>query len=76
MQLSWSTPADIAAALLTAYPAADRLALSHGQLLQLIHTLPGFRDSVTPPKPAWLDHILWTWMRLADSGIEERKQQA
>ena len=66
MSLSWSNSADIAAALLKAYPEADRLSLDRDRLLHLISSLPGFKDQPVPPKPAYLDHILWTWMRLAD----------
>lgn len=70
MPLSWSNPAGIAAALLQAYPETDRLSLSREQLLQLIRALPGFTDQTPPPGPAWLDHIRWTWMRLADGDNE------
>jgi FeS assembly protein IscX len=70
VQLSWSNQADIAAALLKNYPEADRLSLKHGQLLKLITSLPEFKDTASPPKPSCLDHILWTWMRLADSDLE------
>ena len=75
MRLSWSNQADIAAALCGAYPDVDRLSLNHDQLLQLIHSLPDFDDTPTPPLPASLDHILWTWMRLAhgDSEVQERR---
>lgn len=66
MLLSWSRPADIAAALLQAYPEMDRLSLGRDHLLRLILALPGFHDRPEPPQPANLDHILWTWMRLAD----------
>lgn len=75
MQLTWSTPAEIATALLAAYPEMDRLSLSREQILALVLTLPSFHDSGTPPQPACLDHILWTWMRLADSGFEEKEQR-
>ncbi|MBI3441632.1 MAG: Fe-S cluster assembly protein IscX [Proteobacteria bacterium] len=70
MQLSWSNSAGIATALLEVYPDTDRLSLSHDQLLQLIVSLPNFKDAASPPKPAYLDHILWTWMRIADTGFE------
>jgi FeS assembly protein IscX len=70
MQLSWSHQADIAAALLKKYPETDRLSLGHDRLLKLILSLPEFKDSSTPPKPAYLDHILWTWMRLAGADFE------
>ena len=66
MTLSWSRPADIAAALLKAYPEADRLALGHAQILEMILNLPEFRDTPSPPKNTYLDHVKWTWMRLAD----------
>jgi FeS assembly protein IscX len=66
MSLSWSNQADIAAALLKNYPEADRLSLKHDQLLRLIAALPDFKDTLTPPGPSCLDHVLWTWMRLAD----------
>lgn len=70
MQLSWSNQADIAAVLLKEYPETDRLSLDHDQLLKLILALPAFRDAPTPPQPACLDHILWTWMRLAGADFE------
>ena len=66
MRLSWSNQTDIAAALLEAYPEIDRLSLNHDRLLRFIHALPAFDDLPTPPRPACLDHVLWTWMRLAD----------
>ncbi len=68
MRLSWSNQKDIAAALVTAHPECDRLSLSHESLLDLIVSLPDFEDAAVPPQPECLDHILWTWMRLADSG--------
>lgn len=70
MQLTWSNQAGIAAALLKAYPEADRLSLGREGLLRLIQSLPQFHDTGTPPQPACLDHILWTWMRLADTDLE------
>ncbi len=66
MPLSWSHSADIAAALLKNHPDATRLSLTHDSLLNMIVALPDFADAPTPPKPAYLDHVLWTWMRLAD----------
>lgn len=66
MGLSWANSVDIATALLEAYPETDRLALNHDRLLPLILALPGFNDTRMPPQPKYLDHILWTWMRLAD----------
>ena len=66
MTLSWSNQAEIAKALLKTYPETDRLALNHDSLTQLIFSLPGFGDIPVPPRPSFLDHILWTWMRLAD----------
>ena len=71
MQLSWSNQADIAAALLKTYPETDRLSLGHGQLLNLILSLPDFKGAAVPPQPACLDHIKWTWMRLADTCLEK-----
>ena len=75
MRLSWSNQTDIAAALLEAYPDIDRLSLNHDRLLQLIHTLPAFDDAAVPSRPVYLDHILWTWMRLAgcDPEMQERR---
>ena len=70
MRLSWSNQMDIAAALVEAYPEMDRLSLNHDRLLQLIHALPAFDDAPFPPQPICLDHILWTWMRLADPDSE------
>jgi FeS assembly protein IscX len=72
MRLSWSNLSGIAAALLETYPDADRLALNHDCLLQLIRALPGFADVTVTPPPKCLDHILWTWMRLADEDNRER----
>jgi FeS assembly protein IscX len=71
MQLSWSHPAEIAAALLKAHPEADRLSLKRDHLTRLIISLPGFKDGSKPPKPEFLDHILWTWMRLAEQDADE-----
>ena len=73
MWLSWSNQTDIAVALLEAYPEMDRLSLNHDRLLPLILALPAFNDTPVPPRPACLDHILWTWMRLADDGFEEKE---
>lgn len=74
MRLSWSSQTEISAALLEAYPDMDRLSLNHDRLLQIIHKLPGFDDAPVPPSPACLDHILWTWMRLADSDCEAQER--
>jgi FeS assembly protein IscX len=65
MHLSWKEQDRIAKALLTAYPEQDRLALNLEQLRQLIVALPGFQDTPQPPGDAWLNKILWTWMRMA-----------
>lgn len=70
--LSWSNQAEIAAALLKEHPDIDRLSLSHDHLLQLILALPDFRDRPHPPTSHHLNHILWTWMRLADSDAGEK----
>ena len=75
MQLSWSTQAEIAAALLQAYPEADRVALSRDDLLHMIVTLPDFKDKPNPPQPACLDHIRWIWMRLADVGFDDERRR-
>ena len=37
--------------------------------------LPDFNDAPTPPRPACLDHILWTWMRLADDDLSEERER-
>jgi FeS assembly protein IscX len=74
MRLSWANQKDIAAALLGAYPDIDRLSLNHDHLLQLIHSLPAFDDAPAPPRAACLDHILWTWMRLADEAPPGRER--
>ncbi len=66
MPLSWSHATEIATALLQEHPDAVRLSRTHDDLLRMICALPGFADAPTPPKPAYLDHILWTWMRLAN----------
>lgn len=66
MQLSWLEQDRIAEALWATYPEQDRLALDPEALRLLITTLPDFSDALYPPGPAWLDKILWTWMRLAD----------
>lgn len=66
MQLSWSDQDRIAEALWATYPEQDRLALGSDALRRLIISLPAFKDDVQPPGAAWLDKILWTWMRLAD----------
>lgn len=76
MQLFWSDQADIAAALLKAYPETDRLSLSHDRLLDLVLSLPDFKGEAVPPKPSYLDHILWTWMRLADADSETVARRA
>jgi FeS assembly protein IscX len=72
MPLSWSNQVEIAAALLKEHPDMERLSLSHDRLLQMILSLPGFQGAAVPPQPACLDHILWTWMRLADAPSERK----
>lgn len=69
-QMLWSKNADIAAALLHAYPEVDRLALTREQLSEMVISLPGFADAPQAPSTRYLDHILWTWMRLADEDRE------
>jgi len=69
MRLSWSNPSGIAAALLLACPEEDRLALDHARLTELVLALPGFDGSTAAPSAQTLDHIRWTWMRLADEGF-------
>ena len=76
MQLSWSHSADIAAALLKAYPEVDRLLLSREQVLNLIISLPEFAGEPQPPKPEYIDHIKWTWMRLADQAGDMRERKS
>lgn len=66
MQLSWSDQDRIAEALWATYPEQDRLALGSEELRRLIIALPTFNDAPQPPATAWLDKILWTWMRIAD----------
>ncbi len=75
MLLSWSNQTAIAAALLAAHPETERLSLGRDRLLQMIVALPGFNDKPVPPQPACLDHILWTWMRLADDGCGEKERR-
>ena len=43
-----------------------RLELGLDELQQMVVTLPEFTGPENPPKPAHLEAILWTWMRLAD----------
>lgn len=66
MPLCWSQATDIARALIAQHPDAVRVSLTRETLQDMVRDLPGFTDAPTPPKPAYLDHILWTWMRLAD----------
>lgn len=66
MQLSWSDQDRVAEALWATYPEQDRLALGSEELRLLIISLPEFKDQPQPPGAAWLDKILWTWMRIAD----------
>ena len=75
MRLTWSNQADIAAALHDAHPEMDRLSLPHNELLRLILALPGFEDTSVPPLPACLDHILWTWMRMAHGEYQLEKRR-
>lgn len=74
MRLSWSNQTDIAAALMKAYPDMDRLSLTPDYLLRLIQALPEFSDSSPPPHAKSLDHIRWTWMRLADEGFDDERR--
>lgn len=64
--LTWTNPIGIAQALLREHPEQDRLSLSGEALRVLVVALPGFSDSVAPPKPAYLDAVRWAWMRIAD----------
>jgi FeS assembly protein IscX len=66
MPFSWSDRESIARALIETYPTAARLELGLDELQQMVVTLPDFTGPETPPKPAHLEAILWTWMRLAD----------
>lgn len=66
MQLSWSQQDRLAEALWAAYPEQDRLTLDPEALRRLIIALPGFNDAPQPPSRAWLNKVLWTWMRIAD----------
>jgi len=66
--LTWSDSAAVAAALARAHPCTERLSLTPEDLRRRVLALPGFFGSEDPPSPKILDHILWTWMRLADGG--------
>jgi len=68
MQLSWSDRENIAKALMQNFPETERLSLPLDQLKQMVVSLPEFSGPPEPPKPAHLESILWTWMRLADEG--------
>ena len=68
MQLFWSDVTGIAEALCRAYPEEDRLAVDAPRLKEMILALPEFGDKPNPPRQAYLDSVLWTWMRLADEG--------
>lgn len=70
MPLSWSDRERIARALIETYPTTERLELSLDDLQQMVVTLPDFTGPENPPSRQHLDSILWTWMRLADSGEE------
>lgn len=72
-QLSWKDREGIARALIQAYPDADRLSLSLDDLKDMVTGLQGFAGPPAPPKPAHLEAILWTWMRLAGDGEERRE---
>jgi FeS assembly protein IscX len=75
MPLSWSNSAAIVEALQREHPETERLSLNRDHLLQMILALPEFGDRHIPPLPACLDHILWTWMRLADDLPEEKERR-
>lgn len=66
MHLSWQDQDGIARALLKSYPDQERLALTVEALRRLIVALPEFNDAPMPPKTAYINKILWTWMRLSD----------
>lgn len=68
MTLLWSHQNRIAEALIATYPETDRTALSLQKLEEMIVALPGFSDQTEAPTESHLNHILWTWMRLADDG--------
>lgn len=74
MRLSWSSSKDIAERLFRDYPDLDRSSLSRPALLEMICALKDFDDAPSPPKPTYLDHILWTWMRLADMPPPARQE--
>jgi FeS assembly protein IscX len=67
--LVWNDASGIAQALAARYPDCDRLALGRDELGLMISGLDGFGDAARPD-PRQLDHILWTWMRLAAGGTE------
>jgi FeS assembly protein IscX len=70
MQLAWTNRDEIAKALLQAYPDTDRLSLSLDEVTAMVTALPGFADAPVPPRPAYVEAILWTWMRLAHAEDE------
>ena len=69
MQLTWSKTTDIVRALLEAYPEVERVNLPAAELLFMIVNLPNFDDTKTPPNETYLEHILWSWMRMADDSF-------
>jgi FeS assembly protein IscX len=69
MPLHWTDTNAIALALHTAYPDQDRLVVTLDDISALVRGLPAFADGGPSPDPRRLEHILWTWMRVADGGM-------
>ena len=63
MNLYWSTPHELAAALQAAHPTADRLNLSDADLIKLATALPDFRDKAQPDRDT-LHTVLQAWFDL------------
>ena len=67
VMLNWKDTHALAAALHAAYPGEDRQALTSARVAELVRSLPDFLGSTDAPSAQHLDHLRWTWMRIADT---------
>ena len=61
MALTWGEPAEIAWALIDAYPEADPLELNLVDLHRMIVELPGFADDPEHASEALLEAVVMAW---------------
>lgn len=71
VMFNWNNVSALAAALHAAYPEEDRGALTAARIEILVRSLPDFDGAVSPPSAQHIDHLRWTWMRIADASLPQ-----